>query len=389
MSSVIGILISALPAQAVTEGELLIWMRADKSFQGMRVLGEQFEAETGVPVRVEVPEAAIDKFIQAAQRNRGPDLLGWAHDRVGDLVTAGLVQPVDMTPLTQDRFLDKALQAFTIQGDLFGYPVGMEAVALIYNRDLVPDPPQSFAEVRDLHEILRDQGKLTLHFDYRNFYFSFPLLAAQGGYIFGQTAEDTLDPGDVGLDQPGAIAGLEMLEELVAQGVILQDSTYSIMVANMVQQDLGLMITGPWEWSNLEKNKVNFGVAPLPSMNGYPTPAFVGVQGFLINQASPNADLIQEFMEHYVLTPEGLQVLNQDVPVGIPSLRTVAEAWSVDPRLEATLKSVEQGVLIPNIPEMNAVWTQMSGVIGDVVNGRINAEEALIRSTQQIEEAIE
>jgi maltose/maltodextrin transport system substrate-binding protein len=389
MSSVIGILITAVPVQAVTEGELLIWMRADKSFQGMRALGEQFEAETGVPVRVEVPEAAIDKFIQAAQRNRGPDLLGWAHDRVGDLVTAGLVQPVNMTPLTQDRFLDKALQAFTIQGDRFGYPVGMEAVALIYNRDLVPDPPQSFAEVRELHEMLTDQGKLTLHFDYRNFYFAFPLLAAQGGYIFGQTADGTLDPGDVGLDQPGAIAGLEMLEELVAQGVILQDSTYSIMVANMVQQDLGLMITGPWEWSNLEKNEVNFGVAPLPSINGHPTPAFVGVQGFLINQASPNADLIQEFMEHYVLTPEGLQVLNQDVPVGIPSLRTVAEAWSVDPRLEATLKSVEQGVLIPNIPEMNAVWTQMSGVIGDVVNGRINAEDALIRSTQQIEEAIE
>ncbi|NJK64354.1 MAG: extracellular solute-binding protein, partial [Synechococcaceae cyanobacterium SM2_3_1] len=211
----------------------------------------------------------------------------------------------------------------------------------------------------------------------------------RGGYIFGQTADGTLDPKDVGLDQPGAIAGLEMLEDLVAQGVILRDSTYSIMVANMVQQDLGLMITGPWEWSNLEKNDVNFGVVPLPSMKGHPTPAFVGVQGFLINQASPNADLIQEFMEHYVLTPEGLQVLNQDVPVGIPSLRAVAGAWSADPRLEATLKIVEQGVLIPNIPEMNAVWTQMSGVIGDVVNGRISAEDALTQSTQQIEEAIE
>lgn len=385
----LGLLFSSLPVEAVAEGEIMIWMRADKSFQGMAQLGDQFENDTGVPVTIEIPEAAIDKFIQAAQRGRGPDLLGWAHDRVGDLVAAGLIQQVDMSPNTQNQFLPKALNAFRIHSDLFGYPVGMETISLIYNRDLVSDPPTDFEDIRDLHQQLFDQDRLTLHFDYANFYFSFPFLAAQGGYIFGQTEDGSLNPNDLGLDQSGSIAGLELLVSMVEEGVIVKDSSYSIMVANMVQQDLGLMITGPWEWSNLEKNGVNFGVAPLPSIEGDPASALVGVQGFMINQASPNADLVQEFMEQYVLTPAGLEILNQDVPIGVPSLTEVAQGWSADPRLQATLQSIEDGVLIPNIPEMNAVWTHMFGVVGDVVNGRISAETALKKVNQQVKNTIE
>ncbi len=349
----------------------------------MTQLGQQFELDTGIPVTVEIPEGAIDKFIQAAQAGRGPDLLGWAHDRTGDLAAAGLVQPVDMSPLTQTQFLPQALQAFTVKDELFGYPIGLEAIALIYNRQLVSDPPESIEDILTIHTELATQAPFTLQYDYTNFYFSIPFLTAQGGYIFGD-----LGPADVGLNHPGSIAGLELLKSLVKQGVIQEDVSYSIMVANMVQQNLGMMITGPWEWSNLEQNQVDFGVVPLPRINGYPARPFIGVQGFMINRSSPNADLIQEFMEQYVLTPAGLEILNQDVPIGIPSLAQLAQEWSENPRLEATLQSIEDGILIPNNPAMNAVWTHMSGVVADVIKGRVSVTTALEQATQQIQNAI-
>lgn len=378
------ILLTMLGSGSGDGDELVIWMRADKSTQGMRQLGQQFEQDTGIPVRVEAPEAAIDKFIQAAQAGEGPDLLGWAHDRVGDLVGSGLLSPVDLSPDLRDRLLDKAVSAFEIQGGLYGYPIGMEALTLIFNREIVPSAPASIEAIIELQDILAAQDLHTLMFDYANFYFSFPLLAAQGGYIFGRLPDGSLDPQDVGLDEPGAVAGLETIERMVQQDVILKDTNYSVMVATMVQEQLALMITGPWEWSNLERNGVDFGVAPLPTLEGAPARSLIGVQGLMINRASTKADLVKEFVEHYVLTPEGLRTLDRDVAIGVPSLRELAEELSQDPRLEATLVSIETGVLIPNIPEMNAVWTAMAGLVADVVNGRIEAQTALHAAAKKI-----
>ncbi len=370
--------------RSATTQELVIWMRADKSTQGMRQLGQRFQQETGIPVRVEAPEGAIDKFMQAAQVGKGPDLLGWAHDRVGDLTASGLLSPVDLSPAVRQRLLDKAVAAFEIQGDLYGYPIGMEALTLISNRQILPMPPTSFEAIIELQEPLAQQDLYTVMFDYANFYFSFPLLAAQGGYIFQQLPDGSLDPQDVGLDHPGAVAGLRTIERMVEEQVLLKDTSYSVMVANMVQDQLAVMITGPWEWSNLERNGVDFQVSPLPTLGGEPARSLIGVQGLMVNRSSPNLDLVQEFVEHYVLTVEGLRILNEDVAIGVPSVRQLAEQMSQDPRIEATLESIETGVLIPNIPEMNAVWTAMAGLVADVVNDRIEAEAALESAVEKI-----
>lgn len=382
----VGVLLALLTLRegSTTSAELVIWMRADKATQGMGQLGRQFEQDLGIPVRVEAPEAVIDKFMQAAQVGKGPDLLGWAHDRVGDLVGSGLLSPVDLSPEVRQQLLDKAVSAFEIQGGVYGYPLGMEALSLVYNREIIPTPPASFEALVELHPELAERGIYTLMYDYANFYFSFPLLAAQGGYIFGHLPDGSLDPEDVGLNAPGAVAGLEAIEAMVAAGVLLKDTSYSVMVANMIQEQLAFMITGPWEWSNLERNGIDFGVSPLPNLGGQPAQSLIGVQGLMINRASPNRDLIQEFVERYVLTPEGLRILNEDVALGVPSVRALAEEMSQDPHFKATLDSIETGVLIPNIPQMNAVWTAMAGLVADVVNDRIEAETALDSAVEKI-----
>lgn len=370
--------------QVEASQELVIWMRADKSTQGMRQLGQQFQRDTGIAVRVEAPEGAIDKFIQAAQVGQGPDLLGWAHDRVGDLTGSGLIRSVDLSPAVRGRLLDKAVAAFQIQGGLYGYPIGMETLTLITNREILPQPPESFEAIMALQDQLAQRDLYTLMFDYANFYFSFPLLAARGGYIFNRLPDGSLDPQDVGLNDPGAVAGLRWIDRMVEQRVLLKDTSYSVMVANMVQERLALMIAGPWEWSNLERNGLDFEVSPLPTLGGDPARSLIGVQGLMVNRSSPNPDLVQEFVERYVLTEAGLRILNEDVAIGVPSVRSLAEEMGRDPRIQATLESIETGVLIPNIPEMNAVWTAMAGLVADVVNDRIEAEAALDSAVDKI-----
>ena len=73
------------------------------------------------------------------------------------------------------------------------------------------------------------------------------------------------------------------------------------------------LISGPWAWSNLRENGIEFGLAPVPGVDGNPGRPFVGVLGAMINKASPDQFLAKEFMENYVLSAEGMETMNDDV----------------------------------------------------------------------------
>ena len=102
-----------------------------------------------------------------------------------------------MTPrkTVKDDIDPTAWQAFTVDGKIWGYPLSVEAVGLIYNKELVPTPPKSFDEVITLDKKLSAKGKKAILWDYNNTYFTWPLLAANGGYVFARKADGTYDPG--------------------------------------------------------------------------------------------------------------------------------------------------------------------------------------------------
>ena len=87
-------------------------------------------------------------------------------------------------------------------------PFAIEAVTLIYNKALVAAPPKTFEDVFALDAQLQKQGKRALIWDYTNNYFTWPLLAAHGGYAFKQRPDGSFDARDCGLDNTGALVGI-------------------------------------------------------------------------------------------------------------------------------------------------------------------------------------
>ena len=59
----------------------------------------------------------------------------------------------------------------------------MEALSLIYNKDLIKTPPKSWEEIPALDKE-RAKGKSAIMWNLQEPYFSWPLLAAAGGYAF-------------------------------------------------------------------------------------------------------------------------------------------------------------------------------------------------------------
>lgn len=376
-------LLAATPARA-DKGTLTVWINGDKAYKGLAEVGKKFEKATGVKVVVEHPEDATGKFQQAAAAGKGPDIMIWAHDRAGEWVSAGLVEPVNPKPKFKGQFENVGWDAFTFSGKAWGYPLSVEAIGLIYNKALAKAPPKTFEEIFALDKQLAKNGKHAILWDYNNTYFTFPLLAANGGYPFGRNAKGDYVATDIGVNNAGAIKGAEVIAKLIAEGAMPKGANYSTMEAAMSKGDIAMMISGAWAWANLKKAKIDFGVAPIPSIGGKPSKPFIGVQGAMINRASANKQLAVEFIENYMLTMDGLKTMDADVSLGVTAHKAFYKTRAADPLIAATMQNVKNGILMPSLPQMSKFWSAMESALGNISQGRQKPKEALDAAAQRI-----
>jgi len=369
--------LASQPAQAQTAPRLLIWINGDKGYNGLQKVGDEFERLSGVNVVVQHPEGAPDKFQAAAAAGKGPDIMCWAHDRVGEWAKSGLLVPIRPNQRIRDEIDDSAWRAFTYRGQVWGYPLAIEAIGLIYNKALVPTPPASFEEVIALDRQLQKDGKRAILWAYNNSFFSWPLLAGPGGFIFGRNAQGELDPKQVGVNTPGALQGAQMLERLVRDGHMPRGARYAEMEAAFARGQVAMMINGPWAWDNVRKVGIAFGVAPIPSIGGQPSKPLVGVLGCMITAPSRVKDIAQEFIEQHLLKVESLKIISADVPLGTPANKAYYAELSADPNIVATMANARAGVPIPNIPEMGRFFPAMDAALEAITNGRQAPADAL------------
>ena len=78
---------------AWTNGELLVWMDSDRGY-ALAPAAKKFETEFGIKVTIESPEKITDSFSIAAQAGKGPDIVIWAHDKLGEWADGGLRRPL-------------------------------------------------------------------------------------------------------------------------------------------------------------------------------------------------------------------------------------------------------------------------------------------------------
>lgn len=367
----------APPARAAAAPQLLVWINGDKGYHGLQKVGDRFAAATGVSVVVQHPEGAPDKFQAAAAAGKGPDIFCWPHDRAGEWAKSGLIVPVRPGRAVRERIEDSAWQAFTYRGRVWGYPIAIEAIGLIVNRALVGEPPRTWDEVFALDKRLAAQGRKAILWDYNKSFFSWPLLAGPGGVVFERTAAGDFDPMKVGVNNAGALAGAKLLARLIDEGVMPRGARYSDMEAQFAAGKVAMMISGPWAWDNARKAKIDFVVAPIPSIGGHPAKPFVGVLGCMIAAPSANKDIAREFIEHHLLTLESLKTISADVSLGTPADKAYFAELAADPAIAATMANALAGEAIPNIPEMQRFFPAMDAALEAITQGRQSPQDAL------------
>ncbi|CDH31884.1 maltose/maltodextrin ABC transporter substrate-binding protein MalE [Xenorhabdus bovienii] len=377
MLSVLTTWILSAPAFAkLEEGKLVIWINGDKGYNGLAQVGEKFAKETGIPVAVEHPDKFEEKYSQIAANGDGPDIIFWAHDRFGGYAQSGLLAEVTPDQPFMDKLFPFTWDAVRYDGKLIGYPIAVEALSLIYNKDLVKSPPKTWEEIPALDNELKKQNKSAIMFNLQEPYFTWPLIAADGGYAF-KVENGAYNTKDSGVNNAGSKAGMQFLVDLVKNKHLSADIDYSIAEAAFNKGKTAMTINGPWTWTNIDKSKINYGVTLLPTFKGKPSKPFVGILTAGINAASPNKELAKEFLENYLLTNEGLATVDKDKPLGAVALKSYQDILAKDPRIAATMANAQQGEIMPNVSQMSSFWYAMRSAVLNAVNGRQAIDAAL------------
>jgi maltose/maltodextrin transport system substrate-binding protein len=372
------LVLACTAAQAQAPLRLLVWINGDKGYNGLQKVGDAFAKDSGVQVVVQHPEGAPDKFQAAAAAGKGPDIMCWPHDRVGEWAKSGLVVPVRPNKRIRDEIDDSAWRAFTYRGQVWGYPLAIESVGLIYNKALVPTPPETFEQVIEIDRKLKAQGKGAILWAYNQSFFSWALLAGPGAFIFGRTPAGELDPKLVGINNEGALKGVQLIERLVKDGHMPKGARYAEMEGAFARGQVAMMINGPWAWDNVKKVGIDFGVAPIPAVvPGKPGKPFVGVLGCMITAPSKIKDVAREFIENHLLKVDSLKTIGADVPLGVPANKAYYAELSADPRIKATMDNARAGEPIPNIPEMGRFFPAMDAALEAITSGRQASKAAL------------
>jgi len=338
-------------------GSLLVWADGTRA-PLVEAAAQAFTSETGAEVTVEILgyDEIRDAVITAAPAGAGPDIFIGSHDWTGGLVRAGVISPLGLRS-REEEFFEVTVDAFTYEGDLFGLPFAMEAVALFYNKSLVSEPPVSFTALRSVCDDLgfpTEEGPPCLAIPAGEPLHQFPFIGGFGGYVFG-FENGTFDVTDVGLDSAGAIEGATFLSRLYQDGYAVGEVDYSTMADSFNQGLVPFMWTGPWQIVQVDAAGIEYGVAGLPLMDGNAARPFVGVQGFFLNSFSANTVLAETFLLDYVATTETVLGLS-GATYRVPALRSALNEITDDPNLAAFAESGIGGLPLPNVPELESVW---------------------------------
>jgi maltose/maltodextrin transport system substrate-binding protein len=379
---ILSVLLCPIKGSAWTNGELSIWMDGERG-KAVESIARKFEADLGLKVSIQSPDKITDSFPIAAQAGKGPDIVIWAHDKVGEWADGGLIAPLDLSNEFREKFFPKVWQAVLHQKQYWGYPIALETVTLIYNKALLDGPPpMDLSQLKEMSQKIRNDrpGTIPILWDSTSPYYIWGILASAGGYVFAKTGEG-YNTENVGIATPGAVDALTKIVALIQARVLPKSCSYSDTEDLMGQGKLAMMISGPWAWSNLIQKGIDFGLAPVPGVNGNVGRPFVGVSVAYLNRSSPNQDLSKEFLERYLFTEEGLTEMDKAKPIGVPALVSVYEEVAKNNPLLRELKaSVDYGQIMPNIPQMGRFFSSLGAALELAADGRLSARTALLQA---------
>ncbi|WP_438433210.1 ABC transporter substrate-binding protein [Gorillibacterium sp. sgz500922] len=285
----------------------------------------------------------------------------------------------------KDQFYEGPLNSATLNGKLYGIPLGSNNLALFYNKKMLDaaglKPPTTWDE-------LREAAKKLSNSDVKGLGFS-GLANEEGTFQFLPwllSAGASFDH----VDSPEGIKAYTFLENLV------KDNSISKEVVNWTQADVmkqfaagkvAMMVNGPWQIPELKTNApdLQYGVTLLPKDGKY-TSVLGGENLGVVN--GKNVDDAVKFIK-YVASPDVIKPFAQSFGY-FPSRKDVATDayWTNDPILKVFNEEMQYAQPRGPSPKWPDISNAISGALQKVLTLNTTPEQAVKEAQAKIEDAL-
>lgn len=363
--------------------ELVVWSHLTESeVKEIQKVADEWGTANNTKVKVQVDTSDFQAFLQAANSSKAADILfGMPHNDLGTFQKAGLLDEVPSSVLDKSKYPEVAVKAVTWDGKQYGMPLALETTTLFVNKDKVKEIPATY-------EDLIKQGKtLGFQYDIKNLYFSYGLVATNGGYIF-KDDNGTLDSSNIGLDNDGAKKAYKMIQDMVVTDKLMPaDITGDIAKGNFQAGKSAFYISGPWDVDAFKKANANFEVVTMPKIDGKNVSNFVGVQSAVVNAKSKNKDAAWGLMKYLVeKTPQVLNEKGNRIPALLSEQQK--DYFKSNKTAAVFAEQAKYGIPMPNISEMNSVWGPCGDNFALLTQGKTTPEDAAKLIAEQVKKGI-
>jgi arabinogalactan oligomer/maltooligosaccharide transport system substrate-binding protein len=400
---------AAYQPQGPRVDQLVLWTRStpdapnNTEWQNLTNVAAAYEEAVGTPVElVSVPDADFrTRMSVAAPAGEGPDVFGpVAHDWLGEFAIQGIAMEIPESALDNpDDFVQTGLDLSMVDGVLYALPVFIESVALLYNKDMVPEPPQTWEELVQIATDLTEGDVYGFGFPLLEQYHEGAFFMGFGSYIFEHDATG-FDTENIGLNNPSGVEAAKFLRDMyhdqnppMPEVAIDRANMHTVQEGMMEAGQLAMTINGPWREAPLTEAGINYGVAILPTLpNGEAMRPFVGVQAFLANAFSEQQEAALDFLRFATSTESVVELYKGFIKVPVRQSALQDPSLQENAHLAIWAEQASMGEAMPNIPAMGQVWTPWGAAMDAIIPPNAPDDEVqqyLDDAVAQIREAIE
>lgn len=366
---------------------ITIWH--DKEDAVTEVLAKQFETlSPDIKVEIEKKSDLTEALKMVGNDPKtAPDMYFFAHDKIGVYAEMGILEPItEIIPKEElEQYMDVTLQAATYKGEIYQLPIYYETLLFMYNRLYMSDDevPKTTEE---LYTYMQENTKGG-HYGFVEQH-STPYYAA--GWINGFSGYILDEDGKPGLDTPETISALEYHKKFVD---LMPGETEYATVNTLFNEGMAhATIAGPWLVPTVRESGMDVGVAAMPVIDetGIPISPYMGVQGIQVlkNAAENKPQAVRAVLRSLMGTDVGVALAKASGCAPANEACYDKKEVTEDDIVMAMKETAEHAIPMPNVPEMDVMWTVAGNLLTDVNMSGKDVTECAKNAQEEAEKLI-
>ena len=316
-----------------------------------------------------------------------PDLFLFAHDKIGVFAEMGILSPIQnlLEDGALDNYLPMTLEAASYKDTLYQLPLYFETLLFMYNRRYMQDGevPSTTEELRTYMENNTGRGRYGFVEQHSTAYYSAAWIHGFGGSIIDERGTPFPNPQAVKDSLSYHLRFVELMPG---------ETEYNTVNTLFLEGKADATIGGPWMVPSAREAGIDLGIAPMPMVDstGQALAPYSGVQGVHVlkytaeNKTEAVKTLLAALADPAVGT--ALALASGCAPAN--ALCYDDSQVADDELVQAMRVTAEIAVPMPNIPEMDVMWTVVSNLLTDVNLSGKDIDESFQSALEQADNLI-